>query len=187
MVSSQEYLQALSEGDETLVDLIFSNCFPVVRRFIERNNGKKEDAEDIFQKALLQIIIRFKKETFVINGSFETYLVVVCKNLWRRELNKSKNGLTDSDITNLSDAASDHAMALLEQKKQELFIEKLGLISENCKEILALYFARIPYSEIVNSTEYTSETVVRQRVFKCKKKLSELIKKDVRFLELKEP
>ena len=52
--------------------------------------------------------------------------------------------------------------------------------------ILSLFFAKTPYAEIVASTEYTSETVVRQRVFKCKKKLTDLIKEDLRFNSLRE-
>ena len=45
--------------------------------------GNTTDAEDIFQKALLQIVVRYKKEKFQIKTSFEGYLFTVCKNLWR--------------------------------------------------------------------------------------------------------
>ena len=74
----------------------------------------------------------------------------------------------------------------MEQKRYELFKEKLNLISENCKKILALYFAKTSYADIVKIGEYNSETVARQRVFKCKKKLTDLIKADDRFKNLKE-
>ena len=44
----------------------------------------------------------------------------------------------------------------------------------------------MPYKIIADELEYANENVVRQRVFKCKNKLIELIKKDARFKELKE-
>jgi hypothetical protein len=49
-----------------------------------------------------------------------------------------------------------------------------------------LFFAKIPYSHIAKEHGYSSETVVRQRVFKCKNKLIELIKKDPRYKSLKD-
>ena len=50
-----------------------------------QNKGGIADAEDIFQKALLQIAVRYKKEKCQIKSSFNAYLYTVCKNLWRRE------------------------------------------------------------------------------------------------------
>ncbi|MFY0630215.1 MAG: sigma-70 family RNA polymerase sigma factor [Flavobacteriaceae bacterium] len=184
MNNSKQFLEALAKGDSLKIKDIYSTCFPFVRKFILQNKGKNEDAEDIFQKALLQITVRYKKESFEIKTTFEAYLYTVCKNLWRRELNKSKNRVTNSGIVELTSDEKDQAMALVEQKRQELFVEKLQLISENCKKILTLFFAKVPYSEIAAEHNYNSETVVRQRVFKCKKQLTDLIKKDKRYLSL---
>ena len=155
-----------------------------MRKFVLQNSGKVEDAEDIFQKALLQITVRYQKEKFTINTTFEAYLYTVCKNLWRRAINKSKNRVTNNGTIELVNEEKDQALALVEQKRQELFIEKLQLISENCKKILTLFFAKTPYSEIAEDYGYNSETVVRQRVFKCKKQLAGLIKTDHRYLSL---
>ena len=132
------------------------------------------------------MLLGIQKKKIEIKTSFNAYLFTVCKNLWRRELNNSKNRVTNSNIIELKSKEIDNSLAIIEQKRQELFIEKLGLISDNCKKILTLFFAKIPYAEIVKNSDYTSETVVRQRVFKCKKKLTELIKNDKRFNSLKE-
>ena len=144
-----------------------------------------EDAEDIFQKALLQIAVRYKKQPFEIKVSPEAYMYTVCKNLWRRELNKSKKRVTNEGSIELVSEEKDLAMAALEQERQELFVEKLHLISENCKKILNLFFAKVPYVEIMKEYQYNSETVVRQRVFKCKKQLKDLITRDARYENLK--
>lgn len=181
MNKAKKYLNALIEGDSGLILIIYEKCFPFVRKFVLQNSGKTEDAQDIFQKALLQITVRYQKEQFEIKNTFEAYLYTVCKNLWRRELNKSKRRVTNKGIVELVTEEKDHAMAIVEQKRQELFTEKLQEISENCKNILTLFFAKIPYNQIAKEYGYRSETVVRQRVFKCKKKLIELIKKDPRY------
>lgn len=179
-------LNALMEGNPQNIKRIYEKNFPLVKRFVLQNKGKVEDAEDVFQKALLQIAVRHKKEGIVITSSFEAYLFTVCKNLWRRELNNYKKRVTNKEEFEQVSEYVDDSLAIIEQKRQELFVEKLNLISDNCKKILEMFFARISYAEMVATTDYTSETVVRQRVFKCKKKLTELIKEDKRFNSLKE-
>ena len=183
---SRSYLESLIKGDSTKIQDIYEKSFPAVRNFVLNNKGTAEDAEDIFQKALLQIAVRYQREPFEIRTEFHIYLFAVCKNLWRREINKSKNRVTNDDFGNLYTDEQESALALVEQKRYELFKEKLNLISENCKKILALYFAKTSYADIVKAGGYNSETVARQRVFKCKKKLTDLIKEDDRFNNLKD-
>jgi len=186
MKDNTHFLNALVQGDSKVILSIYKDCFPTIRKFVIQNSGNTEDAEDVFQKALLQISIRYKREKFEIKSTFHGYLYVVCKNLWRRELNKSKQRVTNDGVIELVNEEKDQAMALLEQKRHELFREKLQMISENCKKILTLFFAKIPYIQIAKEHNYSSETVVRQRVFKCKKQLISLIEKDERFESLKE-
>lgn len=185
MKDNSHYLNALSEGNSKVIEQLYKKNFLGVRKFILNNKGQIEDAEDIFQKALLQIAVRYKKEEFTIKLSFDAYLFTVCKNLWRRELNKSKHWVTtDRDFT-LNDENQELALSILEQKRWELFKESLELITGNCKTILNMFFNKKPYSEMVIVMNYNSETVARQRVFKCKARLIELIKKDKRFNSLK--
>lgn len=184
--SEYNFLEALANGDDKLIYIIYKKNFPNIKNFIIANKGQVQDAEDIFQKGLMQLSVRYRKKKFEISSSFEAYFYTVCKNLWRRELNKKKIRVTDDKIKELVNIEHDNALALIEMKRQELFIEKLNLISQNCKKILDLYFSRISYSEIVKLTNYDSENVVRQRVFKCKKHLTKLIIEDNKFSFLKE-
>ena len=86
----------------------------------------------------------------------------------------------------LKNEERDIALSTLEQERWEFFQEKLELISDNCKQILKRFFKKIAYKDIAIELNYNDENVVRQRVFKCKTKLTEMIKMDVRFKELKE-
>jgi len=183
-IMGDNVLDALIDGDSKIIGKIYTRNFPLVKKFILQNNGNEEDVEDVFQKALLQISVRHRKEGITIATSFDAYLFTVCKNLWRRELNSYKKRVTKQEVIELSSEYRDNSLAVMEQKRQELLIEKLSEISANCKNILTLFFAKTSYKEIVETTEYTSELAVRQRVFKCKKRLIELIKNDDRYNSL---
>ncbi|MEW7280542.1 sigma-70 family RNA polymerase sigma factor [Aquimarina sp. 2201CG1-2-11] len=185
MQDSNYYIQGILHSDETVITQIYKNFFPKVLKFVCENKGQCEDAEDVFQKALLQISARIKlKKLEVIHSTFEAYIFTSCKNLWRRELNKKKNRVTNLEVKELVSEESDMAYALLEQERWELLREKLDGLSDNCKKILGLFFKKVSYSEIVKQLSYSSEVVVRQRVFKCKAKLISNIKADKRFKNL---
>lgn len=180
------FFKVLLEGNPKKILHIYNQNFPKIKIFILNNKGTVESAEDVFQKALLQILIRYKKKPFELKTSYKAYLFTVCKNLWRRELNKSQNTLLQRENTEYIADESDIVFAIVEQERFELFRDKLNLLSTNCKEILTLFFAKTPYAEIIKTHNYSSETVVKQRVFKCKERLKSLIKKDNRYNDLKD-
>jgi RNA polymerase sigma factor (sigma-70 family) len=183
-MSPDKYLNALVTNDLKVIKKIYHDNYGKVFSFILKNRGHKEDVDDIFQKGLLQLAVRYKKAPFTINTSFEAYFFTVCKNLWRRELNKKKRMVTNSKVVELVDDNTDIAMATLEQERWELFNEYLEKLSDNCKQVLKLFFKKVGYAHIVEQFGYNTETVARQRVFKCKKKLKELISQDHRFKSL---
>ena len=186
MSDNTKALNALLENNTKIIRVIYVKVFPKVKKFVLQNKGQQADAEDIFQKALLQITVRYRREPFEIRSSFDAYLFTVCKNLWRRELNNKKIRVTEDTILELHNEERDMALATLEQERWELFTEKLNAISENCRKVLQLFFQKVSYSEIVKKLGYSSETVARQRVFKCKTKLMQTITSDRRYNSLKE-
>lgn len=186
MINKTNYLSALIENDSKIIGEMYTKIFPKVVKFVLQNKGQRVDAEDIFQKALLQISARYRKRPFIIKSSFEAYVFSACKNLWRRELNKAKIKVTESTILELHNEDRDMAVAILERERWELFTEKLSDLTGNCKKILELFFAKVPYSDIVKEFNYSSEIVARQRVFKCKASLMQHITNDDRYNSLKE-
>lgn len=186
MQDNNYFLEGLLNNDEKIIHEIYDICFPKTRNFIFQNRGQQSDAEDIFQKALLQIMARVQVRKFEINSSFEAYIFVACRNLWRRELNIKKKWVTDGLLVEQHSDERELALSLVEQERWEFFQEKLDEISDNCKEILKRFFNKLPYAVIAEELKYTNEAVVRQRVFKCKNKLAGLIKADIRFNQLRE-
>ncbi|MGB3464476.1 MAG: sigma-70 family RNA polymerase sigma factor [Cyclobacteriaceae bacterium] len=195
-----QLLNGLLTGDKKQIRIIYDQLFPKVRQFILRNNGNQQDAEDIFQKSLLQLITRLKLREVSEVKSIEAYLFTINKNLWRRELNKNERVTKsvlreqDSESTRLEGNTSneinvkayeEEAIELLEQERWELYRNCFERLSENCRKILEFFFKKKPYSEFNSEFGYSSESVARQRVFKCKNKLSELIKSHADYKRLK--
>lgn len=182
---NQYFLNCLIDGESEGILSIYRQIFPKVNQYILTNGGQLADARDIFQMALLQLSMRARSKDFVLNSTFEGYLFTICKNLWRRENKINKIKVTTDDISSLATRRDDITDATIEQEKWELFQEKLQGISENCRNILTFYFRKMNYKDIAKALGYSNDNVVRQRIFKCKKKLKDSIQTDSRYKEIK--
>lgn len=179
------FLKCLRTGDNKGISEIYKTLFPKIRSYILKRDGNEEDAKDIMQKALIQLSARAQDSEFVISSSFDGYFMTICKNLWIREVKKRKTRVTNDNVVHLISEDTEIAHSAYEQEKWEVFQEKLNLISENCRELLKLFFNKISYKEIALLKGYATENTVKQRMFKCKTKLKEAIHSDARYKDLK--
>jgi len=176
-----KYLDALISGNEKVLKEIYSKMFLKVQSFVLNNKGQKDDAYDVFHDALLYIITKQKEKRTPIQ-SFEAYLFVICKNLWKRKL---KTRVIKLEVSTQEDKVTDLSQFMREQEIHDFYIEKFRQLSPNCKEIIGNYFNGWSYEDILNEYDYSSINTVRQRVFKCRTKLTQLIKNDSRYQNLK--
>ena len=170
--NTEKYINGLLNSNDYIIKEIYSKIYPKISSYILANKGGKEDALDVFQDALMYIFITQKEKRTIIL-SFEAYLFVVCKNIWKKKL---KNEVIKTDVVTLVNKDIDKAAFILEQKSFDFYISKFNLLSENCKEILSIYFNGATYEDILLEYEYSTINTIRQRVFKCRTKLIELIK-----------
>lgn len=185
-VEKIDFLGAIHKRDNKTIQIIYNQFLGKVIAFVIKNNGTKEDAKDIFDQAIFQISARLERDQFQIKSSFEAFLFTACKNLWRRELNKrAHRQVTNSNVKELYYKEKQMTQATLEQERWELFQEKVTELSENCSQVLQLFFKRFSSKDIMKNLGYQSENTVRQRIFKCKKQLMKLVQNDARFVELK--
>ncbi len=181
-MQKDDFLSKFLEGDREVLNHIYKNSFKYVKHYIKSRGGTEKDAEDVFHNGLLLIYVKLKENQIQVKV-FDNYLFTVCKNLWKRE--NSKKRVTNIDHIPLVSEELDLAAFYLEHNQWELYKEKFELLSEQCKAILKMVFEKKTYTEIVKKYSYASQVVARQRVFKCKTKLTKLIKDDKRFSKLK--
>lgn len=180
---NNDFIEGFLRGDPEVFNEIYDKTFYNVVHFIKSRGGSKKEAEDIFQNALTHLYVKLKKDELQIK-SFDNYLFIVCRNLWRRE-SVEKNRVTNIDVIPLVSEDMNNAKFYTEQLQWELYKEKFELLSQQCKDILKKMFNKVSYAEIVKSYNYSSQTVARQRVFKCKTRLITLIKQDGRYKRFK--
>jgi RNA polymerase sigma factor (sigma-70 family) len=182
MSETNDLIPGFLRGEPEILQELYTETYPIVKRYIMNRDGTLKDAEDIFHNALVLLFVKLKNEKLNIQ-SFENYLFTVCRNMWRRE-NKKKR-VTNNDVSTLVNESVEMSTFYTEQNQWDLYHEKFKELTDSCQTILKLVFQKIKYASIVETFGYASETVARQRVFKCKSRLVQLIKRDHRYKRLK--
>ena len=180
----EDYLRGLVEKDERVVTKIYQELYPKIQKYVLSNGGTEDDARDLMQKSLMQMVVRAKVRHLEIKTSFEGYLFITARNFWLRIVKKRNLEVTNYELSTLHSEDQEVADSAVEQEKWELFQEKLAVLSENCRRLLGFFFKKLSYKEIATAMEYANENVVKQRMFKCKQKLKDGIQADFRYNEL---
>ena len=98
-VTDDILLVQLKTGDNASFQLLYKFYFPSVASYVKQNMGNTEDAEDIFQEAILVLLQKVRQPDFILTSALKTYLYAIAKNLWLKRLRKNKLILVGEPLT----------------------------------------------------------------------------------------
>jgi RNA polymerase sigma factor (sigma-70 family) len=174
--TDEEVFSGIHRQDDKVLLFIYRKDFESVKHFIEMNSGTGQDAQDIFQDAMILVYSKVKSGELVLQCSFSTYLFSVVKILWLKQLEKAKRKNT---FTEECDDFADHHEGILEEihqaERKSLIVRYFNELSDDCKRIIRLFMKELSISEITKVMGYSSEQHTKNRRFRCKKSLYERI------------
>lgn len=143
------------------------NYFPVVKKMILANGGKPEDAEDIYQEALIVFYRKANESDFKLTSSINTYLYSICRFMWMDQSRKQQKQPfveIQKDFVNETEFSTE-VEAEGQFKLAEKVISELG---ERCKELLIqFYFHSKKLKDIAVKMGYNSENTAKNQKYKC--------------------
>jgi len=154
--------------------------FPMMRKMVRSRGGNAEDAEDIFQEALILLVGKIRKGDFVLTAQLSTYLFSVCRFLWKDELKKRRHFVATDFETGLTGAEELELETAVEREERAKLAEKaLATLQERCRELLLLFYeGRLKLKDIAVKMGYSSENTAKNQKYKClegaKSRLKEL-------------
>ncbi|MCL4483145.1 MAG: sigma-70 family RNA polymerase sigma factor [Bacteroidetes bacterium] len=185
--SNEELLNGILRNDNVILQHIYKNFYYKVNLFIKKNSGNDEDANDIFQEAIILVYRKLKANDLIINNTFETHLYSVCRFLWFKQLTRQKSEKALMIDSVIFDTEFDHDFAELVEKNErfKLYQKHFQLLGSDCQKLLQLYFDKVPLKQIAQIMGLSSEKYVKKRKFKCKEYLITSIKQDVNFKKIR--
>ncbi len=169
----QRYLEALCRNDSRLLEEIYRKHAREITLWVLKNNGDADDAQDLFQDALMAIYDRYCGRDFQMTGSFGGLVMAICRRKWfdRLAQKKREEGVRNNEAERYTEEAPEWEAAeeaLLEQKRQECLARVFELLSEQCRRLLALVSAgETPVEQIAGQLGMANANAVYQSKHRC--------------------
>jgi RNA polymerase sigma factor (sigma-70 family) len=179
-------LEGLKTSDSNVLEYVYKKYFPIVRFFVIKNSGTDEDAQDVFQEAIILIYKRLKDGTLDLSCAFKTYLYSVCRILWLRQLEKRKvrnEVVVDNQVFVQIDEDIEGQVA--EQEQFRIYQKHFQLLHKDCQEILQLFLKKVPLKEIAQKMNIRSDKYLKKRKYDCKEALVKRIQNDPDYKRLR--
>ncbi len=173
-----EIIKCMREGKYNPAMKGLYTYLPVVKKFVQKNNGTKQEAEDVFQEGLVIFCKKLEDVNFELRCSINTYLYSVCKLLWLDEL-KKKNKQIKNDFLPLEDKyLSEEINTDIENDRPiKAAQEAVFMLGEKCKELLQLfYFKKMTMAQIASQLGFKTEKVAKDQKYRCIEKAKENLK-----------
>ena len=145
--------------------------YPRIEKSILAQGGSKADAKDVFQEALIVFYRNLKKPDFKLTASIYTYLYAVSKYIWK----DFKKQFKKNELYELKEFDLELFHSVKEEKKYKTAEEAFIHMGKRCQEILQLfYIKKLPFKEIAQKLQFSSEKIAKNEKYKCLKKAKEL-------------
>lgn len=165
-LSDDNLLCQLKNEENTAFNHLYDNCFPSVAKYVMQNSGNGQDAEDIFQEAVIVLLGKIRQPKFLLTSSLKTYLFSISKNLWLKKLRDSRSVTIAADEQYLYDLPTDdNETACRNENKLLHWLQK---ITANCQKILkAIFYFNEPIDSLMTKMGWKNKHTATNQKYKC--------------------
>lgn len=184
----KEILDCIRTGNNNgALSYLYDESLAKVRQYIMKNSGTKDDANDIFQDAVIILFNQIRLNKFNEAYSIDSFMYSVSRNLWIDKVRRAKKFTSYESPEQFSFVTSDqdHLDDLISKEKTQAMKTVFNKLDKKCRQILN-YVIHDKYSmkEIKEKMGYTSENVAKTTHYRCKQYLKELVKSNPALISL---
>lgn len=170
-------LKGLLAGNSEAFERLYEDYFPVISKMIVKNSGSIEEAQDIFQEAVVILYDKISQNDLKLTSQLRTYLYAICHRLWLKELNsrnKKMQDLHSSEIEIVS-IEEDIEMHHIINHRFEVMESSLSSLGNPCENILRdFYLNNLSMQEISEKFGYSNADNAKNQKYKCLQRLKKL-------------
>jgi RNA polymerase sigma factor (sigma-70 family) len=160
---------------------LYRNYFEGMSIYVQKNQGSRQDAEDIFQESIVAFIQLVQQNRFRGDASIKTFLFAINKNTWLNELKRrGRAGVREAKFETAKETVDEGiSQYIAGREAREHILVIMDKLGEGCKKILlAFYYENLSMKEILTTMNYENDQVLRNKKHKCLKQLEQLLTAD---------
>lgn len=169
-MDEKEIFERVCQGDEKALEYLYKKHYRMMTKMVLSNSGTEQEAKDVYQEAVLVFWQKAISKELVMTSKISTYIYSICRNLWRKELERKKR---------LSHEEKDSAEYQENDSKErsKIMIECINKLDDTCKQVLMYYYYDgMSMQEIADKLGFANTNTAKTKKYKCKKKLDDLVK-----------
>jgi DNA-directed RNA polymerase specialized sigma24 family protein len=163
MSSDEILLNGLKAKTEKSIYDTYTQYYPSVEKYVLMNSGSAQDAEDVFQDAVMVLLNYVCKDGFVLTCSIKTLVFAISRRLWLKQLrNRSRNETLLELETEEKDFLTNWEEVQTSEQRYNSLPQVLSRISVHCSGLLKELFltGKIP-------DHYKNNHSMRNQKYKC--------------------
>ena len=174
-----EIITAIKSGQaDQVLQFLYDTTQIKTRAYILKNNGSEDEAQDIFQDAVLSFYRYVLAGKFDDGKSVDGFIFTISKNLWvNRVKQKSRMVRGDQGLENTSIIEDDYLVRTIDEERAQKIQTLLAELGEKCKDLLTYtIFYKMRMDEVAEKMGFSGANAAKTRNYKCKQKLIQLLK-----------
>ena len=176
------------QNDKAL-SYLYTHTLKKVKIYILSNSGNLDDANDIFQDAVILFFKSVIENKFEANCSVDAYIFTISKNLWINTA-KRKRKLVHIDIEDqhISNDFNTQLDTLISKEKRTAINIAYSKLDEGCRKMLGLIaYEKLSMKELKEKMKLTSENAAKTMHYRCKQAFHKIIKENSELLNALKP
>ncbi len=163
-----EIINDLKGENNNAFGQLYKEYFRMVNRFVTNNNGRTDDAEDIFQDTMMVLLEKLRQDDFQLTASIKTYIMAIAKNLWLKRLRTSNREIEFTD--SFDNKFFEEINLAIEQEKT--YFDKLQnllhRVTEHCQGLIHdMFFKEKSIEQIQKEYGYSTKHNAQNQKHKC--------------------
>lgn len=178
--TNETLIAAIKRGgmaqNEAVKYLYFARSYrnPVFKIVLD-GGGSQQDALDVLQESMAQLVENLLEDRFLGLSSLPTYFFAIAENMWR-SLRRKEMKYGDYEPTRYDRPVEGPEAMYLKEEFSQIVDAALAELGDKCRDLLSLDMLEYSMAEIAQQLGYNNQDVAKNLASRCRMRFRELLK-----------
>jgi RNA polymerase sigma factor (sigma-70 family) len=178
-VTDIDIIDGVRIQDDKILNWLYDNYLPSVKKHVLNNSGSIDDVSDVFQDTIIVLYNQITDGSLKLTSDLKGYFFGIARNVWNAQLRRKQKTIDlEFDIPEDEDSEE-----LADPTLEKIIARVFPLLKPDEQLVLRLFSEDKSYEDIATIMNLKNETYARRKKYLSKETLLELLKNDPEYQE----